>query len=108
MVPVCRTEAAASFPKNRTFSLDERFGKVEPGGMTLADARRAKDWSQEELARRLGLRSKSYICEIEGGKPPSLRVAIGIFRHLGVKTAPIAELTDREISILEKTQARAA
>jgi transcriptional regulator with XRE-family HTH domain len=76
--------------------------------MTLADARKAKGWSQEDLARALGLRSKSYICEIETGKPPSLRVAIGIYRELGVKTAPIAALTDREIGILEKTTAKAA
>lgn len=71
--------------------------------MTLASARSAKGWSQEELARVLGLRSKSYICEIEGGKPPSLWVAIRIYRELGVKTSPIADLTDREIGILEKT-----
>jgi transcriptional regulator with XRE-family HTH domain len=78
--------------------------------MNLADARNAKGWSQEELAGRLGLKSKSYICEIEGGAAkPSLRVAIGIYRELGVRTAPIADLTDREIAILEKTsKARAA
>lgn len=76
--------------------------------MDLAAARKAKGWSQKDLARKLGLRSKSYICEIEGAssgepKPPSLRVAIGIYRQLGVKTAPIASLTEREINILEKT-----
>ena len=71
--------------------------------MTLTEARKAKGWSQEDLAKNLGLKSKSYICEIEGGDTPSLKVAVGIFRHLGVRTAPIAALTDREISILEKT-----
>lgn len=77
--------------------------------MTLAEARKLKDWSQEELANKLGLKSKSYICEIENGQVPSLRVAIAIFRELGVRTAPLADLTDREIAILEKTtKARAA
>lgn len=77
--------------------------------MTLTEARSAKGWSQEDLAKALGLKSKGYICDIEGGKAPSLRVAIGIYRHLGVRTAPISELTDREIAILEKTsKARAA
>lgn len=71
--------------------------------MTLAEARKAKGWSQGDLAAKLGLKSKGYICEIEAGAPPSLRVAIGLYRELGVKTAPIEPLTDREISILEKT-----
>lgn len=91
--------------------LDGWFGKCEHLGMItepkisnpIAAARDKLEWSQSDLARALGLKSKSYICEIEKGKAPSLHVAIGIYRHLGVKTAPIADLTDREIAILEKT-----
>lgn len=71
--------------------------------MKLSEARKAKEWSQEDLARALGLKSKGYICEIENGKAPSLKVAIGLYRQLGVRTLPIETLTDREISILEKT-----
>jgi ribosome-binding protein aMBF1 (putative translation factor) len=104
MVPFCGTRADRSFPKSRTLRLDKRFGKVELRCMNLADARKEKGWSQEELARRLGLKSKGYICEIEGGETPSLRVAVGLWRELGVKVAPIADLTDHEIGILEKTQ----
>lgn len=73
--------------------------------MTLTEARVAKGWSQSDLARALGLRSKGYICEIEGGAAPSLRVAVGIYRELGVKIGPISGLTDREVAILEKTVA---
>jgi transcriptional regulator with XRE-family HTH domain len=69
----------------------------------LTAAREQRGWSQLDLARKLGLKSKSYICEIEKGKAPSLRVAIGLYCELGVRTAPIASLTDREIAILEKT-----
>lgn len=71
--------------------------------MKLSEARKAKGWSQRELAEKLGLKSKGHICDVEGGKPPSLRMAIGLYRELGVRTAPIEALTDREISILEKT-----
>lgn len=87
--------------------MDKAFGKCEPLLMDLASARIAKGWSQQELAARLGLKSKSYICEIEGSqgspKKPSLRVAIAIHRELGVKLAPIAELSEREIAVLRKT-----
>lgn len=76
-------------------------------GMNLAEARAQKSWSQEDLAKAIGLKSKSYICEIENGKAPSIRVAIALYRELGVKVGPITELTDREIGILEKTTVRA-
>lgn len=71
--------------------------------MKLSEARKLKGWSQGELAVKLGLRSKGYICDIENGDTPSLKVAIGLYRELGVRTAPIEALTDREIHILEKT-----
>lgn len=72
--------------------------------MTLSEARKAKGWSQGDLAKALGLKSKGYICDIENGERPSLKVAIGLYRELGVRTPPIEALTDREISILEKTE----
>ena len=110
MFGFCGKGCGKSFPQNRTLDLDLEFGKCEPLSMNLSEARKARGWSQEELAGRLGLKSKGYICDVESGSvKPSLRVAIGIYRELGVKTAPIADLTDREIAILEKTsRARAA
>lgn len=69
----------------------------------LAQARDARGLSQAQLAQLLGLKSKSYICNIERNNAPSLWVAIALYRHLDVKTGPIADLTDREINILEKT-----
>lgn len=75
--------------------------------MNVADARKERGWSQEQLARQLGLKSKGYICEIESGAiTPSLRVAIGLYRELGVKIGPVESLTDREVAILEKTVAQ--
>jgi transcriptional regulator with XRE-family HTH domain len=71
--------------------------------MSLSDARKAKGWSQRELAARMGLKSKGHICDVESGKTPSLKLAIGLYRELGVRTTPIEALTDREIAILEKT-----
>lgn len=71
--------------------------------MNLAQAREARGWSQEELAAKLGIKSKGHVCDIENGKQPSLALAIRIYRQLGVKPARIARLTDREIAVLEKT-----
>lgn len=34
--------------------------------------------SQEAFAARLGLKSKSHVCELEGGKRPSVRVALAL------------------------------
>ena len=76
--------------------------------MTLSEARKNKGWSQARLAQELGLRSKGYICDIERGAPPSLSVAVGVYRHLGVKIGPLEGLTDREVNVLEKTVAARA
>lgn len=46
--------------------------------MDLATYRSDLGISQEECARAIGLKSKSYICEIENGRTPSLRVALKI------------------------------
>lgn len=51
----------------------------EPSNMELAAYRKNAGLSQEELAREIGLKSKSYISEIEGRtRVPSLRVALKI------------------------------
>jgi len=77
--------------------------------MTLTEARKRKGWSQARLASELGLRSKGHVCDIEREKvAPSLSVAVGLYRHLGVKVGPLEGLTDREVSVLEKTVAARA
>ena len=54
--------------------------------MDLAAHRKSLGLSQEQLARELGLASKSYISEIEGGsRTPPLRLAIKIERWSGGK-----------------------
>ena len=54
-------------------------------GSTLRDARKRLDISQEELARRVGLKSKSHLSEIERGNDiPSVRVAVALERETGV------------------------
>lgn len=49
--------------------------------MDLKTYREGRGLSQEACAAELGLRSKSYICEIEtGAKPASLKLALKIER----------------------------
>ena len=52
--------------------------------MDLKAYREGRGLSQEECANALGLRSKSYISEIEtGAKPASLKLALKIERWSG-------------------------
>lgn len=48
--------------------------------MQLAEFRAAEGISLEDLARRIGIRSKSYLSEVERGRPASLKVALKIER----------------------------
>jgi transcriptional regulator with XRE-family HTH domain len=59
---------------------------------SLRRKRKAADITQEELARRVGLR-QSNLSRIEHGKQqPTLRVALAIAEHLGVDVSPLREL----------------
>lgn len=54
-------------------------------GTVLRDARKRLEISQEELARRVGLKSKSHLSEIERDKDvPSVRVALALERETGI------------------------
>lgn len=54
-------------------------------GSNLREARKRLDISQEELARRVGLKSKGHLSEIERDKDvPSVRVALALERETGV------------------------
>lgn len=58
----------------------------------LRRKRLAADITQEELARRVGLK-QSNLSRIEHGKQqPTLRVALAIAKELGVDVAPLKEL----------------
>ncbi len=53
--------------------------------------------------------SKSYASEIAAGtKKPSQKLAIRIYRALGVKLGPIADFTAAEINTVEKLAKRSA
>ena len=61
-----------------------------------------------ELADRAGI-SLPYASQIlSGTRPPSLPLAINIFRKTGRKFGPIARASDEEIDVLERVQDRAA
>lgn len=77
--------------------------------MDIKALRESLSLTQEELAKELGLKSKSYICGMEvGDKQPSRRIAIAIYRKYGVKLGPIADLTDDVIAVLERFPVRKA
>ena len=51
--------------------------------MDIRAIRKDLGLSQEDFAARLGLKSKSHVCELEVGKTPSIRVAIEIEKVSG-------------------------
>lgn len=51
--------------------------------------------------------SKSYSSELASGqREPGLKLAIRIFRGIGVKLGPIKNATDEEIDVLERMASR--
>jgi len=71
----------------RTKGLDCSFGTSEQWGMKLSDYRKSLGLSQEQVARALGLKSKSRICEIEGANKASAEMALKIERWSGGKVS---------------------
>jgi transcriptional regulator with XRE-family HTH domain len=51
--------------------------------MDLSEFRAKEGLSLDNLAKQLGLRSKSYLSEVERGRRPSLKVAIKIEKLSG-------------------------
>lgn len=51
--------------------------------------------------QRIGV-SKPYAHQIARGHSPSVKMALRIFRGLKVKLGPIANLSAKEIAVLEK------
>ena len=51
--------------------------------------------------QRIGV-SKPYAHQIVRGEGPSVTMALRIFRELGARFGPIANLSDDEIAVLEK------
>lgn len=78
----------------------------ETASHALAALRAERGWSQAKLAAELGLRSKGYICDLEGGAPLSMPLAITLYRKFEMKLPPIADLSDAEIDMTEKLIAR--
>lgn len=61
-------------------------------GKAIRTARRAKDWTQGELARRSGF-SLGSICNIEKGKmTPSFASLTTILQALGLKASIVVEV----------------
>lgn len=49
--------------------------------------------------------SRTYACDIlNGNQPPSIPVALEIYRKLGWKSPNIAHLTDEQIDLVEKAE----
>jgi len=56
--------------------------------------------------RRMGL-SPAYSSQISrGNRPPSLPLAIEIYRKVGLKLGPISEATEAEIDALDSNEAK--
>lgn len=73
--------------------------------MDLKTFRLSRQLSQAKLAEDLGLRSKSYICEIEKSGVVPQAIAVAIYRKHGALVGPLAALTAREAAILAKVAA---
>jgi transcriptional regulator with XRE-family HTH domain len=61
-----------------------------------------------ERLRGIGI-SESYASQLANGRrPPSLRLAIRIYRELGIKLGPLAHATAAEIAALERVSRKAS
>lgn len=69
------------------------------GDSPLAAFRRANGWSQEQLAAKLGIRSKGYISRVEGGHETcSLKIALRIQKlSAGALPARVLRPTDPDL-----------
>lgn len=75
---------------------------------TLAEVLEDKKLTAAELARRIG-KSKSHLSHVLANrKTLSRNTAIAIFRETGAKLGPIAGLSDADIKVLARIEARAA
>lgn len=78
-------------------------------GTALRDARKRLDISQEELARRVGLKSKSHLSEIERDKDvPSVRIALALERETGIPADDLSPDVAMARAPVEPPQAEAA
>ena len=81
MVRIIRFRAAKGVPEKPNVSVDLRFGLYEPRDMKIATFRKdVLGLSQEEFARRIGLKSKGQVSEIERDNKCSAKVALEIER----------------------------
>lgn len=76
--------------------------------MDLKTFRQSRNWSLAKAAEELGLKSKGYVCNLEQAGIASKPVAIRLYRDFGVKVAPLDHLSDDELDLLVKMDARAA
>ena len=75
--------------------------------MDLKTFRQSRNWTLAKAAEELGLKSKGYVFDLEkyGASRP---VALRLYRDFGVKVAPLDHLSDAELDLLVKMDARAA
>jgi hypothetical protein len=52
--------------------------------------------------------SRTYVTQIRNGRPPSVAVALRIFRAFGLKMGPLVGASKAEIATLERVAERAA
>lgn len=76
--------------------------------MDLKTFRQSRNWSLAKAAEELGLKSKGYVFDLEKAGVASRPVAIRLYRDFGVKVAPLDHLSDEELEVLVKMEARAA
>lgn len=76
--------------------------------MDLKTFRLSRNWSLARAAEELGLRSKSYVFDLEKRGTVTRPIALRIYRDFNVKVAPVDGLTDEELDLLVRLEARAA
>lgn len=67
----------------------------------LREARKRRGLSQEQMAFRVGLKSKGRYCGIERGETPSVRVALAIERELAGEVA--ADTLNPDVALVRST-----
>lgn len=75
---------------------------------TLAQVLEDKKMTAAELARRIG-RSKSHLSHVLANrKVLSRNTALAIYRETGAKLGPLVALSDADIRVLARIEAKAA